>query len=400
MHPGTTPKVRQDSGGDPITLAPFAVALDWLTLSMHGAPGTFRRTEPWPFRSEELAPGRQFVLRPTPHSTPVFSTVAYIEDEDGEKVATITADPHNLTCGPDTWFHLQFANRTLYTGEWITLYHIIRWAMGCTFASICRVDIACDGLDGDGGDYFSAIQRSWTGEARYYGKADWRPRFRRARIEGAEFGTRASNKFMRAYNKTRELKQVHRKPHIESHWTMKLGWNPMDTGAQVNRLELQVKGKEVRRYFARENDEHWVMSLAKPTEQVRLFASMVPKVFDFRIPAERARDAVPIVAWDWTRLTERPPILAERAPKTYAMTDHSVKVVLKKMWEMSHVTCNSEPHSFALAFASNVGPHMVEWYNSRQQQWRKELAHRRQDARTAAILDRMANGEVLEDPLQ
>jgi hypothetical protein len=389
-------------GTGPVVLAPFAVALDWLTLDMRSTgPNTFVRVEPWTFTSEELAPGRVFVLRPTPHRTSVFRTVAIIEDNTGEKLATITSDPHTTVIGPDTWFQVQFANVTLYSGEWVALFRILRYAWGCTFNAVSRVDIATDGLQGDGGDWTKVIQRSWTGEARYYGKSDWRPRFKRANVEGAEFGTRASNKFIRAYCKSREMKAVQRKAHIESLWTLRLGRNPMHTGEEVNRLEVQCKGREIRRYWPRENDALWVEGLATGDRLVDMFASMVPTMFDFRIPAERARDAESIVSWDWSRLRDGVAHQVDRAARNFEMSDHQVKVALKAMWRVGYVTCDGTAQDMARQFAGAVGPHMVEWYERQRVTWIRELNRLyNQDPRALDVFNRLAEGVELSSPLK
>jgi hypothetical protein len=88
------------------------------------------------------------------------------------------------------------------------------------------------------------------------------------------------------------------KPHIVEAWCNAFGFDPMNAeGCEVNRFEVALKGKEIRRYFEGESSAEWVLKLADVGQRVEVFASMAPGMFDFRIPAERARDAVPVAVW-------------------------------------------------------------------------------------------------------
>jgi hypothetical protein len=272
--------------------------------------------------------------------TAVFDAIYTLQDDRGEKLLTVTGLPRaGMFSGRPDWMQIQFSNRTLYSGEFVRLWDQMR-EMGFLYMSISRMDIAADGIAGNGGDFLEPIQRTWGGGVDYYGKAGWTPRFQRKTVTGAELGSRASNKFLRCYNKTRELKQAHnvaKRAYIEQAWSDALGESPHDNGREVNRLELQVKGTEVRRYFAQEGTPGFVASLADGAALVDMFASMVPKVFDFRIPAERARDAVPVVAWDFGAVSTSV-FTGERAKKTVAMSPHTLKILIRQMFVLGVAT--------------------------------------------------------------
>lgn len=362
---------------------------------MRGVPRMFAVQEPQPWGMVEVDPDQVYTLRPTPHRTNVFATVAYLQDHHGEKVATFTADPHTTVIQPADVFHVQFSNAALYSGEWAGVLRSLL-AMGCTFGSVVRMDLAADGLADAGGDFMAPVARSWSGEANYYGKANWRPRIERRTVAGAEFGSRASNKFLRCYRKDRELRQVGRKPWIESHWAAQLGRNPMDTGEAVNRLEVAVKGRELRRYFPWENRVEWVLSLYDRARLVDAFGSMVRTLYDFRTPAARARDAVPVVRWDWSGVLDQGPNFREREPRSMVLTDQQLKRSLKALWQLAHTASAPDIHRQAEQLAASAGPHVAEWYQRRRQVWFAEYVKLcNADPRALDVFARFA---ALQDP--
>lgn len=346
---------------EPVRLVPFRIGLDWLTLSMRGPVSLLEIAHPRPWRGGR---GQRYVWIPTNLRTTVFDKVYHLATDRGEKLLTVSGGARsNATGQPPDWMHVQFANRTLYTGEFLELYGQLR-AMGFVYLSVARMDIAADGLAGNGGDFMAPIQATWNGGYEYFGKAHWRPRFERKRVTGAELGTRASNKFLRCYDKTKELKQAHaaaKRGYIQAAWAASLGESPEGMGATVNRLELQVKGKEVRRYFPEERGKDFVETLGDHRQLVDMYASMVPKVFDFRYAAKRARDAAPGIVWDFGAVTEGLDV-RDREPKSVEMSPHTVKVMVGKLFVLAYVTGDKSWRDKAdeLAHASGLYDWMVD----------------------------------------
>jgi len=375
----------------PVLLRPIAVNLDWLTVNMvgpvdDGGPATLPWTvlEPTPWFDERDADAPVWV-KPTNIATAQFSRVTYVVDGDGRKLATIAFAPHQHLHGA-TWMQIQFANDTLYDGSWTNIFRRLRWC-GCTYTGISRVDIAADGIEGDGGDWPLVIGMASSGAVRYYGKCEWLVRTARRTVIGGEFGTRSSNKFIRAYRKKREMKSKGIKPHIVNAWINALGWNPMEQPVEVNRFEVQLKGKEIRRYFTGERDPDWMMNLSSPKNRVDVMASMAQSMFDFRTVAERSRDAMPVQTWDWSAVG--PVEYHHREPRKHAVSDHTIKTHLRAMY---HVGCiMGDPATLATAahVADAAGPEMSAWYYRKQREWQRELAmlHKHGDARTMSYFN-------------
>lgn len=363
----------------PVTLAPFLASLDWLTLNMDvpatvtGLPLPWQALEPrrW-FR--ECDHERVYWTRPTERRTAQFNRVTEVVDGMERKVCTVWHEPHDSKLHTDAWIQVQFANHTLASGEWSVLLGMLR-AMGCTLRGISRVDIACDGLEGDGGDFPKVIDLTRNGNVRYYGKCDWIVRHARGKTIGGEFGHRGSNKFIRAYRKCREMKAKGVKEHIVKQWEAALGRNPMDTGEKVNRFEVQLKGKEIRRYFPDERGDgafDFVQSLADPANLVDIFASMAVGMFDFRTTATRARKAEPVTAWDWSRCVKLEPSLSFRATRNHAVTEHTMKTELRAMFRVAVVLSDPNLMELAKRNAESYSFAMGEWYQKKRVVWTQE----------------------------
>ena len=376
-----------------ITIRPGAVLLDWLTLNLRapdGGPFGHPWTQAGPGTWEDTVDPdsdqwRVYVTEPTDIRTSLFQRVTYVNRPDGVKVMTIWGVPHNGAMHDPRWIQVQFSNETLHTGEWVTLFAMLR-AYGCELQSIGRVDISADGIEGSGGEWPAVVQGAISGEWRYYGHGSWRPEMFRNRCTGFNFGTRGSNKYVRAYRKAREMKQKGVKPWIVEAWANAWGFDVYGQGHEVNRMEVQTKGKELRRYWPGADADAFVCGLADESKRVDIYATMAPGIFDFRTHAKRARDAVSVVAWDWTGVSRNVQV-ETRAQRTHGMTDHTIKTYLRAMWTVA--TGTSDPAGFRSceALARSCGSGWEDWYQRKQKEWASEWC-KIEGAREAALSPR------------
>lgn len=347
------------------------VSLDWLTLSMDSPiPNPFDRAEPFSFISpRDRTDG--FWTQPRQYGTPAFHRCVDILDTARRKVMTVSFMPRQASRSKG-WCHVQFANETLYTGDWVKLFWMLR-GFGFTYSSISQVDIAADGIEGEGGDFMSVVDARMKGEVKYYGKGDWSPYMERDNLNGFRIGTRISDKYVRCYNKTKELKRRGRKEWIENSWAQARDGECVSGDTQVQRFEASLKGKGIRRYVGhREGDEGWITSLANVQTRLSLFSSMAQSVFDFRIPAERARDAKPIVAWDFSKVFHGALTIDVRAPRNHILRQDEVRKGLRFLFLMALGMSRPELMEVAEATAKAESQDTMEWFQRKRFQWFKQ----------------------------
>lgn len=364
-------------------LKPFGVFLDWLSLNMRGPLSVGDITEPRPWIGERW-------LVPVPDERRALSAVFQKEyqlfDRAGEKCCTIWCRPYGTHLGPRNWYQVQFANASLYDGTWKEILDTLK-AMGFAHHGITRIDFAADGLVSEC-DYLGLMHRAFHGGVDYYGRALWRPVIHRKRLRNAELGTRNGNKFLRCYDKTEEIKDPAKdKPHIRDAWESILGTPPEMLNEAVQRLEVQMKGTELRRYYPQERSLSWVASLVEPEARMEAFAATVPSMFDWRYPAARARDAVPAVEWDWTNCTSRPAFdVPEREPRTITLGVNTLKSNIRTLYLIYLATSDT---SFLQQVRTLVAARDLErWFAKSERRWRDEFlllsgARTTKDGRTA-----------------
>ena len=363
------------------TLAPFGVFVDWLTINARAPVSLWAFTTPVPWKWTESAHDtRRLFLVPSEHRTQHFGKVAYLSDAGGEKLVTFVACPYSEALHPPDRVQVQFSNVTLYTASpddptrplWLELWALLQRG-GFQYEGTSRLDLAADALAGNGGDFQGVVHDClFRNAGRYYGAANWMPRFQRSKVAAFELGTRSSNKYLRCYNKARELKRAgHAKRHINDAWAARLGWDPMAEGEDVNRFELQVRGKEVRRYYDDERGPGFLDMLARPQYRVELLASMAVQMFDFRTHAERSRDAQPLAVWDWSGAAT-PFDMAGRSRRTLALNERTLKVTVRTLYLQHLATGDRKAMDNARELCEAAGPAFVGWWGRARERWRKE----------------------------
>lgn len=395
-----------------IRLAPGLVNLDWLALNLEAPEGSPGVLLPWDCFDpapwwDSINSERRYITQPTNRRTEQFNRVTTVHDERGEKVLTVWHDPHSNGMHRPNWVQVQFANETLYTGEWYALFSMLR-ALGCKVTSVSKLDISCDGIEGAGGEFLKVVDTTRHGNARFYGHCDWVVRGARSKATGAEFGHRSSNKFVRCYRKKREMKSKGIKQHIVHKWCAAWGFNPMTRPGEVVRFEGSFKGKEVRRYFPEEklDPDRFVEQLADTANLVDIVASMAMGMFDVRAPKykrgrngtaveDRARSAEPVAVWDWSQVVKVPPSLAFRAQRNLGISDHTIKTELRALFRAAVVTAQPALMDFAKAQAVAAGPHWEEWFQRKAVEWTKQYGKliAAGDERAIEFFNRLADPE-------
>lgn len=395
-----------------IVLRPFCTMVDWLSVMLMGPwhSLTAKEGDVFAWDVPNVRPGLAVTrLSGVPD---LWGARYYVTDSVGEKLITICCTPVDHKKFPPEFCTAQFANSTLASGEWRELLAALQY-MGCEHMGVQKLDIAADGWEdsaaiGGGGDYIPVVQAALFGYGDYYGKAHWKTHHLGRAFNGFEFGSKAGNKFMRCYRKKREMKAKGLKPHVVEAWRAALnGADPMADPREVGRLEVSLKGRELRRYFAGESDADLLATLHEPATRVQVFASTTETVFDFRgHPTDgRARTAAPMHVWDWSLCTTNAPPNLPREQRARRVSPQRVRAGLHILFDLYYDTCDADVLRAAERLALGYGPEFLDYFRRNMRTWEKlrdalaiGTAKRpgTSDAFTLSFMERLRRG-VIED---
>ena len=178
---------------------------------------------------------------------------------DGEDFGRIEASPKNPNINPNL-VKIQVNNHILYQRGWVDRLQYLSGWIGLEFNNVTRIDVAIDGGDFLGG--FDGLIRERYGKV---GKAKVAAvRTGKMELEGFYIGSAKSEKRIRGYNKSREIKESGaNKTYIPAFWKA----NGLDTTKDIERLEIVMKGKALRKVkgfdFRKLEDTRYLAGLAK-----------------------------------------------------------------------------------------------------------------------------------------
>lgn len=165
----------------------------------------------------------------------------------GEKIGIMELFPRSLM-SPDTVL-FSVDNKLQYSAGWTKKLKTVIKDLNLSFNHLCRLDIA---VDSPYRDQFNFIQKVITGKLVQVGNTRFSPLYDGTNPDGSAkliyftFGSRSSDKFIRAYYKRQELAKSN-KYYIEDFWQAN-GFDLKD-GDEVARFEFVLKRKELKRYI-------------------------------------------------------------------------------------------------------------------------------------------------------
>lgn len=180
--------------------------------------------------------------------TNVFATRFIVYDEQGRKKITWLADPKSTMINKNICL-IEFANHTLYTGEWLTLFDILSKFHNGYFHGLSRVDICADFQFFINDDYNLEVAENLVQrieESDYYikGKQKGSAFYSYELLNDIvikkpnqlSFGAKNSEIRWKIYNKTKEIQEESKKFYI-SDIHKKAGF---DENINVWRLECSI----------------------------------------------------------------------------------------------------------------------------------------------------------------
>lgn len=163
----------------------------------------------------------------------------------GNIIGSMEVHPRSLM-SPDTVL-FSVANRIQYQKGWTKLVKKAWKDLNLSFNHTCRLDIA---VDQPYKKQFSFIKDLINGKIIHTGNATFTTEYEKGengipQVRYFRFGSRSSDKFMRAYYKRQEL-AMSNKWYIQEYWKAN-NFNLVD-GQEVARFEIVLKRKELKKY--------------------------------------------------------------------------------------------------------------------------------------------------------
>lgn len=346
----------------PYILQPFALPIDWLDVTLDVPRGN-RQERPWGQDEAVHLDGRLVLVRQPGRSKAFDRLDALVDVRTERTLALVRSCPHSAAIMPMNRVQVKMANDALYNYTWAETLAHLQDGLNWSYRSVTRLDLAADGHG-----FLKPFHDAARGHVSYGGRADFVVRFSGGQVKAAELGTKSGNKFGRIYGKSKELR-LSGKLYIADYWADQ-GCEDADN---VDRCEVAIKGREVRRYYPEERTRAFLDGLTCPRYRARVFASVAQTFVRFRTgeQGDRSRDREDLLTWDWSRIAQGEAV--DRRPRARRIQDFGVNALKAhvRLTFMMHVATGS-PRYLATAQEVAEASNLATWMRGRQHLWKRQ----------------------------
>lgn len=281
----------------------------------------------------------------------------------GEHFGDIKFNPRSSVLNPYS-ISFRVQNHILYQKGWVARLEFIVDTMKLVFNNVTRLDIAVDGCNRILSDYKLMVSDNYEKVGRAKHRAEYSAK---NIVEGFYIGKKGSSKYIRGYNKTKELKEHSNKTYIKEFWLK----NGLCQSEDIERIELSMGSKN----FKYINDFDW--GRLEETDYLSgLMKSQLKRFYEFALPGEKKvtrRERVEAVDWDYFNAVE-----VERLPKTkkanvtwgakqsiaFDMRESfaGVQTGVKNLWDQAFTKCLDKAEKY----------NIQEWFFKKIPDWKKE----------------------------
>jgi hypothetical protein len=296
---------------------------------------------------------------------------------DGREVAQVASAARSSMLFGEDEVQVKVDNRLFYDGQWSKVLDTLLLGEGWLYTATSQLDLAADGVG-----FLAPFDRYVKGGIEYGGKAALHFEKKPNRpVSAFRLGSRQSGKYARCYYKREEL-AVSGKTYIADYWHA----NGVPADAAMERLEVSMKGGEIRRYFGGDLADHhgevvghlderspqFLSALRDPATRVQMYHSAMRKFVDFREvgPELRARDKRRLLQWDYSSVAAGDVVPVERAPRLHDFGLNTIKVMIKGNYVCGKASGGGGGGLFMQAAQMQVAAFGLEkWYAERRDAW-------------------------------
>lgn len=355
-------------------LQPLVLPVDWLTVNIRIPHVDTRLGAPTPFVGNK---GRfnGLTYEKVGGPTRVWNRIDNLYDYHGQLMAEVHSGPRSEMLFDANEVQVKADNRTFYDGRWNGVFGCLLDGEGWSYQAISQLDIAADGvgfLEPFTRYVHDEIETSCRAKLRF-GKPQ------NGKVDELILGSRKGGKYARCYYKREEL-AVSGKTYIDEYWRA----NGIAPEVRVDRLEVSMKGTEIRRYFGGDNADEWgevvgdinersqefLSALAEPHKRAVMYHSAMRKMIAWRERESsdgRSRSKRSLVDWDFSFVTDREVVPVQRAPRVSDIGLNSMKTTIRNNYLCS---CADGGRPFLSIVQQQVAAFGLEaWYHSRRPHW-------------------------------
>lgn len=193
----------------------YCVSIDWLQAH-------FFANDKKLFDSD-FSVNKIFSIKKLEIKSPVFSKFIRISiqnRQEWEEIAILSYEPHSKIL-PEKSCHVKINNKYLYSSSLDSFFYTIADEFNLSFKSISRLDVAIDFLQFNSLTVPTFFKRFISRKYLKYKSVGFHMdgfASKSMPIHYLRFGSRSTPVHFYIYNKSKELREKHKKPHIEKKW--------------------------------------------------------------------------------------------------------------------------------------------------------------------------------------
>lgn len=217
--------------------AKYVLSVDWFEVTIKGYLWDWRKPDITAPEAIEFDDGNIELRQTKIQGNKVYQqTYEIYVGEEKEPFGIVFTRPKKSSFVDKDCSQIQVYNHQLYRPEWNFKVKYVLEAVGATINNFSRLDIA---VDGNG--FYSYLKMAYNGFFTQVGNTSFSATKKGKDFEYFTFGKGGSKKFMRIYNKSKELETTN-KQYIRETWTR----NNLDTSGRVERLELRMRNDSIK----------------------------------------------------------------------------------------------------------------------------------------------------------
>ena len=260
-------------------------------------------------------------------------------------------------------------NNVLYQRGWVARFEYLCKEIGVELRGVSQLDIAIDG-----GEYIAQYEKLLSKEYKKVGRAKMATEHKHnGNVEGFYIGNRSSEKYIRGYNKTLEMKKSgSNKNYIVDFWKN----NGLDPAGKVERLEIVLKNKAIKRIkdfdIGRLEDSGYLASLMKC--QLTKYYQFVENNGDTNVTRKEKIDAV-----DWSFFENMEDVVREKKTKTSNVIWAVKRALTFDMKEqfagMDELGDDLFSQTYIECYKRAEMYGVKEWFGKKITQWKKDFEY-------------------------